>query len=181
MNAKTDDEQRPLMEHLLKERHPHSPRISHQGDIIDRCLCTEKSNSLSTYYLNRSRKERLVVYVRVDREENLETQLDLIKKYCSDFGYHIADVYTDVADHPSFGFKAALDAMENADGLITVDLNQFVSANGDRVRELRPLIHHFFCQGGKHLITVNDGIDTGTECGQQNAIEAVSGARVGNV
>jgi len=82
-------------------------------------------------------------------------------------------VFSDVCDHPSFGFKAAIDALENADGLISVDLNQFASSHGDRVRELRPLIHHFFCLGGKHLITINDGVDTSTHAGQQNAMDSI--------
>jgi hypothetical protein len=179
MNALDDQEQRPLMEHFFKEKRPHSPRISHQGDILNRCLCTEKSNSISNYYVNRNRKERLVVYIRVLKEEDLEEKLELIREYCADNGYQIYDTFSDVSDHPSFGFRAALDEMENADGLISVDLGQFVGSKQDRIRELRPLIHHFFCTGGKHLITVEDGIDTGTELGQQNAIALVSESKVG--
>lgn len=179
MNTHENGEHHSLMEHFFHDKHVHSPRIERHGDVLDRCMCTEKKNSIASYYLNRSRKEHLVVYVRVSDETMIDEKVSLIRDYCKEFGYQIADIFTDVADHPSFGFKAALDAMENADGLITVDLNQFVSVNGDRIRELRPLIHHFFCRGGKHLITINDGIDTGTELGQQNAIDLVSDTRVG--
>lgn len=179
MGSQFDGEGHNLMEHFFKDKHVHSPQVNPRGDLLDRCLCTEKNNSITSYYLNRSRKEKLVVYVRVVEESLLEENVGLIKTYCKELGYQIADIFTDVSDHPSFGFKAALDAMENADGLISVDLNQFVSSHGDRMRELRPLIHHFFCRGGKHLITINDGIDTGTEIGQQNAIDIISETKVG--
>lgn len=179
MNAFGEREDGTLMEHFFKDKRPHSPRLSRQGDIIDRCLCSEKNNSISNYYVNRSRKEKLVVYIRVPSEELLDEKLQLIKAYCADNGYQVHDIFSDVGDHPSFGFKAALDEMENADGLITVDLNQFVGSKSDRIRELRPLIHHFFCGGGKHLITVEDGIDTGTKLGQQNAIALISESKVG--
>lgn len=179
MGSQFEAEKHNLMEHFFKDKHVHSPQVNPRGDLLDRCLCTEKSNSITSYYLNRSRKEKLVVYVRVVEESLLEENVELIKTYCQELGYQIAEIFTDVSDHPSFGFKAALDAMENADGLISVDLNQFVSSHGDRIRELRPLIHHFFCRGGKHLITINDGIDTGTEIGQQNAIDIISETKVG--
>ncbi len=179
MNTLEDNEQRPLMEHFFKGKQVHSPRISHHGDIIDRCMCTEKGNSLASYYLNRARKEKLVAYVRVPHEEQIDEKVELIRQYCIDNGYQIIEVFSDVDDHPSFGFKAALDALENCDGLISLDLNQFVATKGDRIRELRPLIHHFFCRGGKHLITIAEGLDTGTEIGQQNAIELVSQTKGG--
>lgn len=179
MNTLEDNESRPLMEHFFKDKQVHSPRISHHGDILDRCMCTEKGNSLASYYLNRNRKERLVVYVRVLHEEDAIGKVEEVRDYCRENGYQIADIFSDVGDHPSFGFRAALDAMENADGLITYDLNQFVGSKGDRIRELRPLIHHFFCGGGKHLITIAEGLDTGTKLGQQNAIDLVSDPKVG--
>lgn len=179
MNSCQEPEQHTLMEHFFRDKQTHSPRVNPHGDLIDRCMCTDKGNSIASYYLNRSRREKLVVYVRVNSEIEVEENVELIKEYCSENGYQITDIFTDVADHPSFGFKAAIEAMENADGLITVDLNQFVSLHGDRMRELRPLIHHFFCHGGKHLITINDGIDTGTELGQRNAIDLFSESKVG--
>ncbi len=179
MNMLDENEQRPLMEHFFKGKHVHSPRVSHHGDIMDRCMCTEKTNSLASYYLNRERKERLIAYVRVPHEEQIDEKVETIRQYCVDNGYKISEIFSDVGDHPSFGFQAALDALENADGLISLDLNQFVATKADRIRELRPLIHHFFCRGGKHLITIAEGLDTGTELGQQNAIDLVSETKVG--
>lgn len=179
MNTLEDNEHHPLMEHFFKDKQVHSPRISHHGDLIDRCMCTEKENSLASYYLNRGKRENLVAYLRVPNAEQIDEKVESIKQYCLDNGYRIMEIFSDVGDHPSFGFKAALDAMENADGLISLDLNQFVATKGDRIRELRPLIHHFFCRGGKHLITIAEGLDTGTELGQQNAIELVSENKVG--
>ena len=179
MSAHFESEPQTLMEHFFKDKRVHTPRIQHQGDIIDRCMCIDNGSSIANYYLNRRRREKLVVYVRVNDESKIEEKVDLIKEYCAQNEYQIVDILTEVSDHPSFGFKAALEELENADGLISVDLNQFVSSHGDRIRELRPLIHHFFCQGGKHLITINDGIDTGTNIGQQNAIESMCETKVG--
>ncbi len=179
MNTLEENECRPLMDHFFKDKQVHSSRISHHGDLIDRCMCTEKANSLASYYVNRARKEKLVAYLRVCHEEQIEDKVELIRNYCVDNGYQMIEIFSDVGDHPSFGFKAALDALENCDGLISLDLNQFVASKGDRIRELRPLIHHFFCGGGKHLITIAEGLDTGTELGQQNAIELVAETKVG--
>ncbi len=179
MNMLEENEPRPLMEHFFKDKHVHLPRIGHHGDLIDRCMCTTKGDSLTNYYLNRNRKERLVAYVRVLHEEDTAEKVEQVRDYCRDNGYQIVDIFSDVGDHPSFGFRAALDALENADGLISLDLNQFVGFKGDRIRELRPLIHHFFCGGGKHLITIAEGLDTGTQLGQQNAIDLVSETKVG--
>ncbi|MBA3859002.1 MAG: hypothetical protein C0507_19015 [Cyanobacteria bacterium PR.3.49] len=179
MNMLDENEHRSLMDHFFKGKQVHSPQISHHGDIMDRCMCTEKGNSLASYYLNRGKKEKLVAYVRVAHAEQVDEKADLIRDYCANNGYQIIEIFSDVGDHPSFGFKAALEALDNCDGLISLDLNQFVATKGDRIRELRPLIHHFFCHGGKHLITIAEGIDTGTELGQQNAIELVNETKVG--
>ncbi len=138
MNTLEEHENRPLMEHFFKDKRVHSPRISHHGDLIDRCMCTEKENSLASYHLNRGRRENLVAYLRVPNAEQIDEKVESIRQYCLDNSYRIIEIFSDVGDHPSFGFKAALDAMENADGLIALDLNQFVATRGDRIRELRP-------------------------------------------
>jgi hypothetical protein len=163
-----------LMEHFFKDKHVQAPRMARQGDIIDKCICKEKESSIASYYLNRNRKEKLVAYVRASQEEDLANRLESVEKYCLDNGYQIVEVFTDISDHPSYGFKAAFEAMKHADGLISFDLDQFVGLHADRIRELRPFMHHFFCLGGKHLITVSDGIDTGTMEGQENAIALIT-------
>lgn len=179
MNMSDEQEAHPLMQHFFQTRQVHLPRMSHRDDPIDRCLCSEKSHALSNYYLNRNRREKLVAYIRAQNENDQAAKLDAIKAYCTDNGYQLVDIFSDISEHPSFGFKAAMEGLENADGLISFDANQFIAKNADPLRELRPLIHHFFCGGGKHLITIADGIDTGTELGQQAAIELVSSNKIG--
>lgn len=166
-----------LMDHLFKNRYVHSPNPveSHRSS----CMCTENDKSIAGSLLNRSGREKLIAYIRVLTNDEVTDKLELIQAYCLKNGYKITDVFTDICDHPSFGFKAALDAMEHTDGLISFDLNMFVREDGDRMRELRPFIHHFFCIGGKHLITIADGIDTGTLQGQESAIEAISQVKDG--
>lgn len=179
MNGSDEQEANSLMEHFFRNKHVHLPRMNRNDDLIDRCMCSEKSHALSNYYLNRNRRERLVAYIRAQNENDRAAKLDAIKVYCKDNGYQLVDILSDISDHPSFGFKAAMEELENADGLISVDASQFIAKDADPMRELRPLIHHFFCAGGKHLITIADGIDTGTQLGQQAAIDLVSSNKIG--
>jgi hypothetical protein len=123
--------------------------------------------------------ETLVAYIRASKRSDLPEYLREIERYCQKNSYQIAHVFTDVGDRPSFGLQAAFDALENADGLISCNMNMFVKQDGDRIRELRPFIHHFFCLREKHLITVTDGIDTGSSFGQENAIALMSQTKAG--
>jgi DNA invertase Pin-like site-specific DNA recombinase len=115
--------------------------------------------------------------VRVtDDELDAQKQLEVIQQYCFEHGYRIARAFKDKGK-PSFGLAEALEALPQVDGLIAVDLNRFVEHQDDRLRDLRPFIHHFFCHTNKHLIAVEEGIDTRATARQRSAIEIINQVR----
>jgi hypothetical protein len=119
----------------------------------------------------------LLAYIRPGaRQFTREEQVRMIEAYCVQQGFRIAKTFTDT-DKPSRGLQDALHAVEEhdgVDGLIAVNLNCFVEHESDRLRDLRPFIHHFFCLKGKHLITIQEGIDTGSREGQLAAVEVAT-------
>lgn len=143
-----------------------------------RCICEPSENKFEVN-CHAPKKEKLIAYIRAVREQDLEPHLREILQYCERRGYRVAQVFTDVGDHPSFGLQAAFSALDNSDGLISGDVNMFIKQGGDKIRELRPFIHHFFCLRQKHLITICDGIDTGTSMGQENAIALICQPKAG--
>lgn len=142
------------------------------------CLC-ETSTKPAHARNPLANGESLIAYIRAPRQSDVQEHLDDIERYCKKNSYQIAHVFTDIGDHPSFGLQAAFDGLENADGLISCNMNMFVKQDGDRIRELRPFIHHFFCLREKHLITITDGIDTGSSFGQENAIALINQTKAG--
>ncbi|CAN5568575.1 hypothetical protein BH10CYA1_BH10CYA1_60490 [soil metagenome] len=125
-------------------------------------------------FLKNKNKTSIVAYVRVDDKQlPQDEQIRIIKSYCA---LHDLDIAHTFIDHgkPSYGLQDALQELENSDALISVDLNVFVEHEGDRVRDLRPLIHHFFCHQKKHLIAIQEGLDTGTAAGQRIAMDIAS-------
>jgi len=116
----------------------------------------------------------LVGYIRIAGDlASQEEQTTMINDYCLDHGFRISEFFVDTGK-PSYALKAALIAMKDHHGLIAVNLQSFVENTEDRLRDLRPFVHHFFCAGSKDLITVEEGIDTATSQGQIAADDAVS-------
>jgi len=115
----------------------------------------------------------LVAYIRVDGELlSQEEQTKMINDYCSRFGFLIADTFVDTGK-PSHALQEALQALMQYHGLIAANLHSFVENNEDRLRTLKPFVHHFFCSGNKRLITVEEGIDTSNSTGQIAADKAM--------
>jgi DNA invertase Pin-like site-specific DNA recombinase len=115
-----------------------------------------------------------VAYIRLGGQQPArEEQARLIAHYCTQHGFRLAKTFVDIGK-PSQQLQNALQELEEHDGLIAVDLNSFVEHENDRIRDLRPFIHHFFCHQSKHLITIQEGIDTGSAAGQMAAIEFAS-------
>lgn len=139
-------------------------------------LC-QPSKSLKTAFKSKGRghqKTSVIAYMRLGGNQlSKDEQLRTIKYYCEEHDLELADVFSD-QDKPSYGLQEALREVENHDALIAVNLNSFVEHDQDRIRDLRPFIHHFFCRRHKHLIAIQEGIDTGTPSGQQAAIDLSS-------
>jgi len=94
MNAYLETEPETLMQHFFKDKHVHSPRIKQYGDILDSCRCSDKPSAISSYYLNRHRREKLVVYLRVNANAEVDEKFDLIYEFCQANGYQIVDVWS---------------------------------------------------------------------------------------
>jgi hypothetical protein len=170
-----DNKKDPLMSTFYETRKVYDP-ILREGHT--NCLCVPPPKA-ADWLRGKPKGETLVAYIRAGKEEDIHGYLKEINRYCKQHSYQIADAFTDVGDIPSFGLQAAFDALEHADGLISLEINMFIKHNADRTRELRPFIHHFFCMRDKHLITIVDGIDTGTSFGQENAISMICETKAG--
>lgn len=114
-----------------------------------------------------------VAYVRAYSQLELDNQCELIEQYAKQHHLKIVETYCDLGP-PISGLHHAMEALEGADGLIVTDLDRLVTHTIDRLRDLRPLLHKF-CSASenRHLISISEGIDTGTAIGQANAMELV--------
>ncbi|CAN5180422.1 hypothetical protein BH10CYA1_BH10CYA1_61080 [soil metagenome] len=160
--------------------------ISRFGSTIP-CTCSPESagktcrcHGLSNPFLRKppvavpDHSPMLVAYIRVAGDlASLEEQTAVINDYCLENGFRVAQFFVDTGK-PSYALKEAIQAMESHHGLIAVNLQTFVENSEDRLRDLRPFVHHFFCYGNKDLITVEEGIDTSTSQGQIAADDAVT-------
>ncbi len=139
-------------------------------------LC-QPSKSLKSSLKNNDRnhqKSSVIAYIRSGGKQlSHDEQLRIINYYCEQHSLDLAKVFTD-SEKPSYGLQEALREVEFHDALIAVDLNSFVEHEEDRIRDLRPFIHHFFCRQNKHLITIQEGLDTGTAAGQLVAMDIAS-------
>src|SRR5262249_26268633 len=119
-------------------------------------------------------REKVIGYIRyTDDPFDAGRQLELMQTYCASQGFRLVKVFED-AGAPSTGLSRALSALKEADALIAVDLDRFVEHEGDNLRDLRPFIHDFFEFNNKHLITIREGIDTGSPNGQMDILELMN-------
>ncbi len=153
------------------------PAADDLRESLSHCHC----NSLHNHWLHRplekpSHPSRVIAYVRQDGSSlSNDKQISMIETFCQDHGYDLIAVYQDVGPEPARGLTDALNALiEQAHGLIAVDLERFVHNHKDRLRDLRPLIYKFFCHTQRYLLTIAEGIDTSSPAGQMSAVEELS-------
>lgn len=119
------------------------------------------------------RNHRYVGYVRAANEDDLAGQYADLEQYAREHHLKIDQTFCDVGK-PTSGLHHAMEAVEDADGLIVTDLNRLVTHTEDRLRDLRPILHHFCAPStGKHLISIAEGINTATAGGQHCAMQLV--------
>jgi hypothetical protein len=149
------------------------PRVHFQN-----CRCSALSNPWLRNKLRlKPRTSSLIAYARTTQSsQTVEEQLAILEKYCHKHGYHISRVFVDTGG-PGAGLQQALESLNEAAGLIAVDTDRFVADSVDRLRALRPLVHHFLCHTDKHLITVEEGIDTHSPAGQIVALELLTDSK----
>lgn len=113
---------------------------------------------------------KLVAYTRVStdsQEDNtsLSEQRRRIAAYCETYQHTLVEVFEDVAsgkDLERDGVKAALEALEGADGLIVLKLDRLSRS----MRHTLALVEDTFIKTGKTLVSVSEQIDTATPAGR---------------
>ncbi len=119
---------------------------------------------------------KIIAYVRACDEMDLDEQFQEIERYASEHRLKIEDTFCDVGP-PMFGLRHAIEALEHADTLIVCNLNRLVMHREDRLRDLRPILHRFCSNGGKHLISIEEGVNTASPTGQLNVLELINGVK----
>lgn len=149
------------------------PRVHFQN-----CRCAALSNPwLRNKLTINPRTASLIAYVRTTEfSKTAVQQLQLIEHYCQAHGYKIAKVFVDDGV-PAAGLQQSIDSLDETAGIIATDTNRFVEHGSDRLRQLRPFVHHFLCHTDKHLITIAEGIDTRSPAGQRAALELLADSK----
>jgi DNA invertase Pin-like site-specific DNA recombinase len=116
---------------------------------------------------------RLIAYLRPGQNKTICQQRAEITTFCDEHGYCVTAEFMD--EHkPGPGLQEALQHLQNVDGIIASDLNRFVEHDSYRARDLRPLLHHFLSNRAKHLLVIEEGIDTSTAAGQLAVMESIN-------
>jgi Resolvase, N terminal domain len=138
---------------------------------------THESSMSDTWLRNnhQSHKPKMVAYIRTSGNcpIYLDQAADIIE-FCKLHDYQVDQFFDDKGD-PSYGLREAMEALQTHDGLIAVDLDRFVEHKEDRLRDLRPLIHHFLSNSNKRLVAIKEGVDTAAPAGQLNALNLMEG------
>jgi hypothetical protein len=112
---------------------------------------------------------KVAIYVRVSTSEqaetgvSLEAQIAKCEAYCHLFELEVVEVIEDKGESAKTlkrpGIQRALDLLrsDKVDALVVVKLDRLTRS----VADLNTLIERFFTErGGKHLLSINDSIDT---------------------
>lgn len=156
-----------------------SPNAESLRESLAHCRC----NNLHNHWIHGSKQKpahraRLTAYVRVDGyRPSSEQQIQLIKTFCDQHQYELVNIFQERGREPGRALNEALNSLESADGIVAVDLERFVHNHKDRLRDLKPFIHNFFCHTERYLLTVSEGIDTSTAAGQTSAVEFFSAVK----
>lgn len=146
-------------------------------ESLPHCRCDVLQNPWRNRSLP-SQPTKVIAYIRTDSESpSHEEQAKLIQQYCERFGYEVIETFEDSGEHPGVGLVKAMEALKEVGGLIASDLDRFVYDKSDRLRDLKPFLHEFFCSTQKHLFTVKEGVNTDTPTGQQNVVELLSAVK----
>ncbi len=145
-------------------------------DEWKKCSCSNLKNPWFKHVSKEvHRPAKVVAYVRTDAPEPaLERQVQTIDGYCRENNFELVRVFKDDGPAPGMGLSDALNSLSAVDGLIAVDLERFVQHHDDRVMDLRPLLHQFFCTNKKYLITISEGINTSSAEGQKTAMQYIA-------
>lgn len=148
------------------------------GQALSHCHCHGTHNVWAERSHKQIRPVKLAAYLRYDAEPpSREEQLDVIHEYCEKHGYEVVEIFEDEGTHPGGGLARAMQACEHLQGVVASDLERFVRDHGDRLRDLKPFLHHFFCSSHRRLLSVKEGVDTSSALGQANALEILNAVK----
>lgn len=137
------------------------------------CICNGSRPWFRTAASHFSHPVRLVAYARAESSLAAAQQFSQIEDYCRANNFELVDKFDDIGTQPGIGLHQAVPQLSHANGLIAYDLKSFVHDQHDRLLDLKPLLHQFFCSGSRFLVTVKEGVNTQSAAGQKAAIEVL--------
>lgn len=137
------------------------------------CICNGSRPWFRTAASRFGHPVRLVAYARAESSLAADKQFRMIEDYCRANNFELVDRFSDIGTQPGMGFHQAMQQLSHANGLIAYELERFVHHQHDRLLDLKPLLHQFFCSGGRFLVTVKEGVNTQSAAGQKAAIEVM--------
>lgn len=149
-------------------------------ESLRQCLCRNEHQHWLHAGKVAPKHNRVIAYLREPEGSCVisnERQLALIEEFCKQHGYELVNIFRDHSSEPGLGLSMALDALSMADGLVALDLERFVHDHKDRLRDLKPLLHKFFCNTDRYLLTVLEGVNTRATGGQQSAMDVLSSVK----
>ncbi len=137
------------------------------------CVCTGSRPWFRTAAANFSHPVRLIAYARSESETKCLEQFDRIEDFCNANNFELVGRFRDIASVPGVGLHQAIQQLSHANGIVAVDLDRFVHHHQDRLLDLKPLLHQFFCSGTRFLVTIKEGVNTQSAAGQKAALEVM--------
>lgn len=138
------------------------------------CFCNGSRPWFRTASSDLSHPVRLIGYARAESPDAARLQFMKIEEFCQENNYELVERYYDIGGQPGAGLGRAIKQLSHANGLIACDLEQFVCHHQDRLMDLKPLLHKFFCSGTRFLLTIKEGVNTQSAAGQHAAIEVLN-------
>ncbi len=163
-----------LIEKMFPHDHSKEDHLERLRSMREHCQCASPCPSKSSFFdkiHHRGQSLKLIAYVRANQINGANEQTSKIQQFCKDRGHQIVAVFDHDTVAPEVGLHDALEALNTADGIIVTDLSRMVKHHDDPLRELSPLIHHYFFHEPKHLISIGECIDTTNQEGQEQLIK----------
>jgi hypothetical protein len=162
---------------LLHKLFPHSEEkaeLKRLHQMHDHCQCAHPCPNKVSFFDKMHHKGeslKLIAYVRAWEGDGAAEQTRQLKAWCDEHGNTIIKLFDHDTKEPEMDLHDALIALDKADGMIVTDLSRLVTHHDDPLRDLAPLVHHYFFHEPKHLITISEQIDTRTAEGQEKMVE----------
>ena len=162
-----------LLEKLFPHNHSNDGELERLQAMHKHCQCPPPCPEKSSFFdkiHHRGQSLKLIAYIRACEIDGAIEQKGKIQQFCADRGHQIVQIFDHDTLVPEVGLHDALEALSTADGIIVTDLTRLVKHHDDPLRELAPLVHHYFFHEPKHLISIAECIDTTNQEGQERLV-----------